>query len=299
MGASVQASYGSMAPYLSAGFEVCQAAQTPKISARKQAASEEVEEDIVQAPPMREEETVTSLVNFRPVIGALQKGSAESITSPVDRVTSVTATATSRRTEAPAQSRGPAVASRPGTDARLPGSAAGQSRDECRTETSPIGRGPAVASPCPRGPVSLLHPLQSTCVGGTLPADRPEGVGGIPPADRPGAHPMQRSCLKAGVTATATATSRRASRPGTGAGRPGSAARESRAECRRTETSATGRGPTVASHRPRQPASLHPAPGRYRFPEASTNSKPHSESSLSQPLLDSRSQESIYGSAIP
>ncbi|EJK54551.1 hypothetical protein THAOC_25810, partial [Thalassiosira oceanica] len=117
------------------------------------------------------------------------------ITSPVDRVTSVTATATSRRTEAPAQSRGPAVASRPGTDATLPGSAAGQSRDECRTETSPTGRGPAVASPCPRGPVSLLHPLQSTCLGGTLPADRPEGVGGIPPADRPGAHPMQRSCM--------------------------------------------------------------------------------------------------------
>ncbi|EJK71669.1 hypothetical protein THAOC_06869 [Thalassiosira oceanica] len=108
---------------------------------------------------------------------------------------------------------------------------------------------------------------------------------------------MQRSCRKAGVSATAT--SRRtaapaqsrgpavASRPGTGAGRPGSAARESRAECRRTETSATGRGPAVASHRPRQPASLHPAPGRYRFPEASTNSTPHSESSLSQPLLDS------------
>ncbi|EJK59956.1 hypothetical protein THAOC_19768 [Thalassiosira oceanica] len=74
-------------------------------------------------------------------------------------------------------------------------------------------------------------------------------------------------------------------RPGTGAGIPGSAARESQAECR-TGTSATGRGPAVASQGPRQPASLQPAPGRYKFPEASTNSKPHSESSLSQPLLD-------------
>ena len=125
-------------------------------------------------------------------------------TSPVDRATGGAAKATSS-IGPPADGRGPAAASRQGTDARLPGSAAGQSRDEFRTETSPfIGRGPAVASPCPRGPVSLLHPLQSTCVGGILPADRPEGVGGIPPADRPGAHPVQRSCRLAGVSATAT-----------------------------------------------------------------------------------------------
>ena len=32
----------------------------------------------MQAPPVREERTVSSLVNFRPVIGALQMGSAES-----------------------------------------------------------------------------------------------------------------------------------------------------------------------------------------------------------------------------